>query len=549
MYWRCDENPCGVDAKKRVGMRRGVAQMLGVVMVMLGFPGCGEVLTDGRDARLEGTNRHDVAPARVVRSEIGNGLKDMKWEKRKAWYWYEEIEAKLKETARRFPQLTQLQEIGKSVEGRPIWVMKISDRVKKDEPGEAEVFISSGVHAREQQPVHFAMNLIRDLTEGYEHDKGVKELVDGMQIWVMACGNPDGRIWDLAEGFEKFRFWRKNRRMNGDGTMGVDLNRNTSWRWGGSEKVGSSEVYEGRGPFSEPESRAIRKFVDSRRLRSWLELHSAGAELFTPRYLTKGDWEAFSELRRVFHKAQEERYQELTDGREIQPAGSEGGIERAGNTGTLWQWGYYTRGIYSGIMEIRRDVRLSVALQHYPGAGFIEEEYERNGRGAILAWIAQSRYLQRVRRPSRAVGPWVTGVRVEVDDDVEGMSKGNGDGKVNAGETLELRVWLGNEGDRGAKGVWGTLVSESRKVSVKLEYRSGYGDIAPGSIAPGRFSPDANSGSGESQGNKNSYVVKVSEGAKDGDVIPMKLYVFDGERHRWEIGFELRVAGKVRVSQ
>ena len=58
--------------------------------------------------------------------------------------------------------------------------------------------------------------------------------------------------------------WRKNRRDNGNGTFGVDLNRNYSYEWAliGSSGNGNSDVYHGISAFSEPESQALKWFSE-----------------------------------------------------------------------------------------------------------------------------------------------------------------------------------------------------------------------------------------------------------------------------------------------
>jgi hypothetical protein len=64
------------------------------------------------------------------------------------------------------------------------------------------------------------------------------------------------------------RLWRKSRRANGDGTYGVDLNRN--WDEGhwynpgcGISSRTSSDSYGGTGPFSEPEVQAVVSLLES----------------------------------------------------------------------------------------------------------------------------------------------------------------------------------------------------------------------------------------------------------------------------------------------
>ena len=71
--------------------------------------------------------------------------------------------------------------------------------------------------------------------------------------------NPDGHQYSVTTN----RLWRKNRRNNGDGTFGVDLNRNYGHNWGGPGSSGDtfSDIYRGPSAFSEPETQAARNFM------------------------------------------------------------------------------------------------------------------------------------------------------------------------------------------------------------------------------------------------------------------------------------------------
>src|SRR5690606_38787524 len=90
-------------------------------------------------------------------------------------------------------------------------------------------------------------------------------LLDTREIWIVPMINPDGAEHDIATG--SYRMWRKNRRNNGDGTFGVDLNRNYATGWGGPGSSGStgSDIYRGTHAFSEPETVAVREFVKDRK--------------------------------------------------------------------------------------------------------------------------------------------------------------------------------------------------------------------------------------------------------------------------------------------
>ena len=75
--------------------------------------------------------------------------------------------------------------------------------------------------------------------------------------------------------------WRKNRSKNGGAKcMGVDLNRNYPFHWGGegSSKNPCEENYAGKNALSEPESLAITKLILSNKInmKVYVTLHSYG---------------------------------------------------------------------------------------------------------------------------------------------------------------------------------------------------------------------------------------------------------------------------------
>lgn len=67
--------------------------------------------------------------------------------------------------------------------------------------------------------------------------------------------------------FRGDRLWRKNRSSpeKGGVCIGVDLNRNFGYRWGGlgTSKQPCREIFAGTGPFSEPETAAIKNFFEA----------------------------------------------------------------------------------------------------------------------------------------------------------------------------------------------------------------------------------------------------------------------------------------------
>lgn len=169
-----------------------------------------------------------------------------------------------------------VESVGSSVDGRPILAIKISDFPNVKERHEPDILFVGLHHAREwisaEVPYYFAYRLV----ELYDLDPEVKRFVDNCEIWIVPVLNPDGLEFsrtyfdcpDCPGG--NARYWRKNRVNNGDGTFGVDLNRNYgTFNWGQDVEDGISDgssitsdvTYWGPYPFSEPETVAMRDLI------------------------------------------------------------------------------------------------------------------------------------------------------------------------------------------------------------------------------------------------------------------------------------------------
>lgn len=200
------------------------------------------------------------------------------------YHSFAETEAELQDISARYPDITRLEVIGQSVEGRPLYALKISDHAQADEWKEPAVLIFALTHAREHLSTEMALDVIHLLTEGYGQSGELTNLINQREIWVLPDINPDGDVYDVESGY--YRFWRKNRRPNPDGSFGVDLNRNFDYRWGccgGSSPSPGEETYRGPAPFSEPESTALRDFVEAHpNITISLSLHSYGEWVLWP---------------------------------------------------------------------------------------------------------------------------------------------------------------------------------------------------------------------------------------------------------------------------
>jgi hypothetical protein len=143
-----------------------------------------------------------------------------------------------------------------------------------------------------------------------------------------------------------------------------------------------------------------------------------------------------------------------------------------------------------------------------------------------------------------ATGPFVVLDAYTIDDDASGGSNGNGDGIVNAGETVQLRPTLRNVGSVTAVAVTGGLSSGSGHVTITDDEDS-YGSIPPATTAPC----------------VDDYVFVVASSAPNGAVLPFTLDIAEGgalegerasrhdlatlRRGDWQSGLNLTVAAPV----
>jgi len=167
----------------------------------------------------------------------------------------EEIEEFIKDIHSRFPELTEIKEIGQTLEGRKIWAIKITGESEKMK----SVFFVNGMHhAREVMTPEITTDMIEYLTSRYGSDEKVKSWLDNTVVWVIPMFNLDGnnKMWNENS------MWRKNTR-NGHG---VDINRNYPTAWNtckGSSGSTWAQDYRGASPASEPETQAMMNFVAS----------------------------------------------------------------------------------------------------------------------------------------------------------------------------------------------------------------------------------------------------------------------------------------------
>ena len=199
------------------------------------------------------------------------------------YHTYDEMVAELAGLQDTYPTLARLDTIGYSYEGRAMYAFKISDNVDVDED-EPEVQFNGMIHAREPMGLEICMTTIHYLLDNLA-DPEVAEIINTTELWFVPCINVDGYVYNQTTNPFGGGMWRKNLRDNGDGSFGIDLNRNSGFKW--AEYPNStydtwSLIYHGTGPFSEPETQVLRDFCLAHEFVFVVNYHSYGQFFLAP---------------------------------------------------------------------------------------------------------------------------------------------------------------------------------------------------------------------------------------------------------------------------
>jgi len=257
------------------------------------------------------------------------------------------LEEDLRALAASRPELVELREIGRSVEKRPIWALRIGER----RGSRHKVLFMGCHHAREWLAVEVPFLLARELVQK-AGDEPIAGWLSRGEIWVVPMVNPDGHEFTRSED----RLWRKNRRPNPDGSFGVDPNRNYGYMWGlldipTSSHTPSDDTYVGPRAFSEPETQAVRDLIAVEKFAGLITYHSFSQLVLYPWGYTSepvadpADREKLESLARTMTQ----RIRQV-HGVEYTPQPSSALYPTAGDT---CDWAYGTYGIPAFTIELR----------------------------------------------------------------------------------------------------------------------------------------------------------------------------------------------------
>lgn len=201
------------------------------------------------------------------------------------FYTYQEFLDEIDAMAAAYPNLITVKaqiSTFQTIEGRPIYYLRMSDNPNSDE-AEPEVLYTAVHHAREPNSLSQLIFYMWYLLENYQDSEEIQYLLNNTELYFVPMLNPDGYIYNQTTEPGGGGMWRKNRRDNG-GAFGVDLNRNYSHGWGttGISTNPANDTYPGTGPFSEPETQAIKWFCENHDFQFAFNAHTYGNDILFP---------------------------------------------------------------------------------------------------------------------------------------------------------------------------------------------------------------------------------------------------------------------------
>ncbi|WP_338441933.1 M14 family metallopeptidase [Synechococcus elongatus IITB4] len=116
------------------------------------------------------------------------------------FYHYDELTQLLQDCADAYPQLLRLESLGKSHEGREIWLLRITDYSSGDDTEKPALWIDGNIHATELAASSACLRFLQVLLQGFEQgDPVIQRCLQRCTIYLCPRQNPDGAELALAE--------------------------------------------------------------------------------------------------------------------------------------------------------------------------------------------------------------------------------------------------------------------------------------------------------------------------------------------------------------
>jgi murein tripeptide amidase MpaA len=132
----------------------------------------------------------------VAGPTVATGVTQVQYER---FYRYDELRTTLEAWAEEAPHLYRVDSIGKSYEGRDIWLVTLTNFETGNDLEKPALLVDANIHSVEVTGCTAALHLIHRLLAGYGSDPRVTRALDTRTFYVIPRINPDGAELALAD--------------------------------------------------------------------------------------------------------------------------------------------------------------------------------------------------------------------------------------------------------------------------------------------------------------------------------------------------------------
>jgi murein tripeptide amidase MpaA len=115
------------------------------------------------------------------------------------YYRYDELTRLLLAYEAEYPELVTLESLGKSYEGRDIWLLTVTNFATGQGVDKPAVWVDGNIHASETSASTACLYLLETLVTQYALDENITRCLDSRVFYICPRVNPDGAEWALAD--------------------------------------------------------------------------------------------------------------------------------------------------------------------------------------------------------------------------------------------------------------------------------------------------------------------------------------------------------------
>jgi murein tripeptide amidase MpaA len=115
------------------------------------------------------------------------------------YYRFDEMSELLRAYANEYPNLVDLESIGKSHEGRDIWLVTVTNKATGKHQDKPAFWCDGNIHASEVSASTAVLHILNKLTAEHGKDEKITRAIDTRTFYLVPRLGPDGAEWALAD--------------------------------------------------------------------------------------------------------------------------------------------------------------------------------------------------------------------------------------------------------------------------------------------------------------------------------------------------------------